>query len=641
MSLAISSQKLDADTKAPGLEWILVNRIDPRIETEKERGFLFVVIKIKSRSGELDTITTNREILGFLQDKYYGNVTLSSFNALKKAVEDTLTAFSSKYELVISAMASVRDVVYTAVSEDGLVVIYRRQSLSKILVGKRGVVVASGYPKEGDVLILTNKEFFTSVSEMETRDTLKLTEESNGLVDLNKAVRDLKNLQEARSKEDTAAYLIRFGSTENIEKVKVEAAQIETDDPIVRSGLIRTKRVSFLSQISPASIKNYLTNIGGRERLAIDESVEAQVELNKKRRATMSVGIITLILLVISIGFGVYQKNEKDKEMNYLPRLTEALHNFDEALSLYSISPERAREHFLKSKEVVDELMGEDIDIEELSELAQNLERERGRILGEYIATVDSFIDLSLLSDGFEGDEMAASNETLFIWDKEKERIVSVAMDTKESEVIAGPGAVEGAISLAVYSDRVYVTKPDGVYLVSEGNDRIIDEDLNEDYLPYAYGGNIYLIDTQNSQVLRYSATETGFADSQNWLVEGSEVDLTKIKSVAIDGSIWMLSESGGVFKFSLGNQVNFAPTGLFPPLSEPQDVYTNEEIEHLYILERGQNRVVVLTKEGDFVGQYLSEGLASAIDIAVSEEEKRLIFLTGQKLEAIELRHL
>lgn len=46
----------------------------------------------------------------------------------------------------------------------------------------------------------------------------------------------------------------------------------------------------------------------------------------------------------------------------------------------------------------------------------------------------------------------------------------------------------------------------------------------------------------------------------------------------------------------------------------------------------------MVLDKNGDYQAQYVSEKIGEAIDLVVSEKEKQIILLTGDKLYSIEL---
>jgi hypothetical protein len=68
------------------------------------------------------------------------------------------------------------------------------------------------------------------------------------------------------------------------------------------------------------------------------------------------------------------------------------------------------------------------------------------------------------------------------------------------------------------------------------------------------------------------------------------------------------------------------------PPVN-PTAIYTNEINKNVYILDKDGGRVIVLEKNGDFKIQYVSDQIKNATDLVVSEEERKIILLTGSKL--------
>jgi hypothetical protein len=90
-----------------------------------------------------------------------------------------------------------------------------------------------------------------------------------------------------------------------------------------------------------------------------------------------------------------------------------------------------------------------------------------------------------------------------------------------------------------------------------------------------------------------------------------------------------------------LGNPQNITPTGIFPVLASIDAVYTNESLAGVYLLDKTNKRIVVLTKDGKYKAQYLSDKIGEATDLVVSEKDKKVILLTGQKILFLEIKHL
>jgi hypothetical protein len=72
---------------------------------------------------------------------------------------------------------------------------------------------------------------------------------------------------------------------------------------------------------------------------------------------------------------------------------------------------------------------------------------------------------------------------------------------------------------------------------------------------------------------------------------------------------------------------------------SDPVSIYTDDQSARIYILDRGNRRVVVLDKNGEYREQYLWEGIETVSDMVVSEEEKKILLLSGSVIYEIELR--
>jgi hypothetical protein len=75
--------------------------------------------------------------------------------------------------------------------------------------------------------------------------------------------------------------------------------------------------------------------------------------------------------------------------------------------------------------------------------------------------------------------------------------------------------------------------------------------------------------------------------------------------------------------------------------LVEFKQIYVSEDDKDLYILDRANSRIIVFSKEGEYVGEYLAGQLSNASQFVVSEENKKIIFLENGKLFEIELRHI
>jgi hypothetical protein len=362
----------------------------------------------------------------------------------------------------------------------------------------------------------------------------------------------------------------------------------------------------------------------------------------KSKKTTFSVGAILLVLLLVSIIFGVHQNRIKKIKLSYQAKLTQAEHSLDESIQLFSINPERSRELFLESSNLTKEMLGQGIKDTKLSELEKKLAENKGKILSEYSPGPQAYSDLSLLSSGFTAQLMNTSTEKALFLDTGKKILVSVDLETKKAKVEAGPEQLEGAKEAAFYSDSFYVLTEDGIYKVGKERTKVIDKGWEGESLIYAYAGNIYVLDKGRSEIYRYAGLASGFSEQKSWLAPGISLDLTNTSGWAIDGSIWVGSANGSIFKITQGVPKNINPAGVNPPLENIKAIYSNEEIEGVYVLDSINSRVIVLDKEGVYKASYFSDKLSEAKGLAVSESKKLIIFLAEEnKLYSLELEHL
>ena len=101
------------------------------------------------------------------------------------------------------------------------------------------------------------------------------------------------------------------------------------------------------------------------------------------------------------------------------------------------------------------------------------------------------------------------------------------------------------------------------------------------------------------------------------------------------------MTEKGQILKFSLGLPRPFSLTGVFPVVGKSLAIYTDDQLENLYILDNENERVVVVTKDGEYKAQYISSDIRESKGLVVSEKEKKIILLNSDKLLSIELEHL
>jgi type II secretory pathway pseudopilin PulG len=121
-----------------------------------------------------------------------------------------------------------------------------------------------------------------------------------------------------------------------------------------------------------------------------------------------------------------------------------------------------------------------------------------------------------------------------------------------------------------------------------------------------SYNGNLYIADTKANQLWRYRPSENGYENApEPYFAKGKEVDLTGLRSMAIDGNVWLLFADGRLLKFFAGEAQSFELNGLPDKLRSPAAVVVSREGDQLYIADGAKGRILEFSKDGKFQRQF------------------------------------
>lgn len=156
-----------------------------------------------------------------------------------------------------------------------------------------------------------------------------------------------------------------------------------------------------------------------------------------------------------------------------------------------------------------------------------------------------------------------------------------------------------------------------------------------------SFFGNFYVLDPQANSLLRYLPTNDGYsAPPESYFPADQPVDLSSAVDLAIDGAVYVLFSDGRISKFLSGQPVEFNVSGLDVPLNNPVSIFTapDEEVQHVYVTDAGNQRIVQLNKDGTFVRQFKPRPgeavtFANLQDIFVDEIGSRMYILDSNNL--------
>lgn len=157
--------------------------------------------------------------------------------------------------------------------------------------------------------------------------------------------------------------------------------------------------------------------------------------------------------------------------------------------------------------------------------------------------------------------------------------------------------------------------------------------------------GRLYIVDPPQRQLLRYLPTDEGYTSPAEmyFVAEGGE-DLQGVVDVAIDGFVYLLYGDGRMTKYEMGQPVSFVAQPPPDGWKGPVALFTGPEtgaasvVRYLYVADAGGRRVVRLSKDGEFLNQYVApadaaEALADLSGFFVDEEQGLMFLVSGRTL--------
>lgn len=616
--------------------WTQTHEFRPSDEPKfRKRGRLFAIISLRRPAGSrkegiIDNVDLGREVLLRLNEEYFGDLSKEGLEGLKNAVSRVWNEFNKEgVDLEIIAASIVGRAIYSALAGGGGFWVFRNSRVARILENGEGIVAASGYPKHGDTLVLGTRSFFRLFSEGVIREALIER-------DIQRAIEFFAPKVHSQGLADVGLVLIRLTDPE-VGDIGMAERVLEKRNGVPVNYLQR--KIGEKSEVKKKAL-SVLSRFGFERKLYVRGFGETS-ERGRRGRVSAFVGVILIVLLLLSIFFGIRRKKEKERLEVYNSEIAKAEHLLDEAVRLYSLNPSQAREIFTEAKTIIYKLQEEGINDPKIDSLKKFFLERQETLLAEYQVKAEEFLDLTLISSGFKGKKIAWYSDHLYILDERGERIVSVEVGSKRSSIAAGPSQIRNAQNFAVYADKIFFINDDGLFEI-EGKkiSQISEKDWFGQPLIEVYAGNIYLLERDSSAIWRYTGGEAGFAAKKNWLAEGQGLDLTESVDWGIDGSIWVVKD-GLILKFSLGSSQDYAIKGVTPPIEKIDAIFVGEDADGVYILENSKKRVVLVSKGGEYKAQYYLEGLDSAFDLVVFGKEKKMILLGGEKLYSVELKHL
>lgn len=568
-------------------------------------GELLAAVSFKAKA-EVETSSFGSEIIQRLQEIYYSHEAESVLTKLMQACETLAAEWLDQVELEIVAAAVWRDYLYAAKNAGGQVWLRRGGELVSLLV-QPGLTSVSGRLEAGDVLAIVTSQLGELVPEGSLAAALGQNPEAAG-ESLTAQVHGHEN------NSRTAAVIVA---------VEPKAA-----------GLPPAPRVSrwpvwdWLARFKPK--KSLVIFAGGRPR--------------RPRRSSLTVAVVLLVIFSFSLLAAGRKRQLEQRQAAAAAVIDEVSFKLEEANNLLTLNPLRAKSLLAESNTRIKEYKEkEKKSNQEILDLESKITAALEQTQREYSIDAVEWYDFDLVADGFRGNRWDLSGPEVLVVDPPARQAVLLNLETKAAKVTAAGEPLTGAKSAGLSEARGFIVSQNQVLVVDTAKDKIVAEAAADGWqnitTARGFGSNLYLLDSaRESQIWKYLGLDDGLSGKRSYLA-GETFDLSAAVDMAIDGSAWVLFSDGTIVKYTQGKKDAFAVIGLDQPFGEAFKIFTNPDVEHLYVIDRSNTRVVVLQKSGEYRAQYYWSGIAGVKDFAVSEELGKMFFLTGEKVFAVELK--
>jgi len=214
--------------------------------------------------------------------------------------------------------------------------------------------------------------------------------------------------------------------------------------------------------------------------------------------------------------------------------------------------------------------------------------------------------------------------------------------DVQEPDVLDNSENVRAGAYFADRDTVIFITDDGNVMEYEPGNAQFMDtsDGSFQSAVDLAtYSTKLYLLDSDNDQIWKYTRGTSGFGYGQAYMGE-EEVDLTDAVSLAIDGNVWVLHDDGDISRILSGENVPFyvlkAP---LTPIDGATEIYTELDINQIYVVDPSEDRILVYDKTSKsdditYGQQYVFENIKGELtDVYFDKDRDMMIISTTQAL--------
>jgi hypothetical protein len=381
-----------------------------------------------------------------------------------------------------------------------------------------------------------------------------------------------------------------------------------------------------------------------KHRQAMSDLNDLLAEWKEMKRDKILMALIGVVIVLLGGIYLVRHQGEKQQLLEDLETNLEIVEmNINTAKTTGSYDKESATTLLDEAEDLALEVLNSGYLRGKASEYLGEIEEQRDYL--DNVTRIESptvFVDFAATNPTMNALGIVPFKDRFYVY--EYNQLHEVVLGDEQDVAIIDPDEV--VIDAAYFEEDesiLFLTKSNRIIEFKDDQFSFVDTDDGAWHSAVdleIYNNRIYLLDSEQNKIWRYYQQRSGYSGADAYITDGTSV--SGGLSMAIDGSIFVLSDDGGLPMLSSGEfyeyQIKNSPTS---DLSGATKVYTEFEMFQVFILDAANSSVLIFNKDsrtGNLVydSQYVLDVEESLKDIYADKEAGRLYVVSDTKVYEI-----
>lgn len=588
----------------------------------QSKGHLFGFIHLHSSINNPDLSDLGRQLIDSITTAYFSSTHPSHLANLKELLSQ-LSPPGQDIGLDVGLIVVQGHLVYLANLNQVDILLRRGPQISHLLSASDSISPVSGHLEDNDSFLISTNSFFNDFGLEFINHHLA----NQNLETIEEAI--LSRLYSDPDQSTSSAALIRVHFDEN---------DYNTPPPAPSN----PPSVTISPPPTPPRPKSFFSSFFAKLTRSRPHFVQSfsDHQLVRRRRLRTIYAALLLLALALSSYFG-YRKNQQSQlQQNYQNLKSAMEQKITDSLAVKNLNLDNSLELATQARDILHQIQALNVPNANLDQYSSQIESILSQTGSTTNNQLQSLYDTSIITPQPKFSSIFLVDTSLYLLDSTNGRLDIIDVLAKSTKNISQAPDLINALGLAVNQKNVYVLHSHGLFLVNQ-NSLIpvidfakFDPPITPTDLAF-WNGSLYLLDSSNSSLWKFAPNSDGFSSPTSWLKSASTYPPNST-SLAINGNIWVLSKTGKISSFLLGQPQDFTTSSVYQATTA-KSLVTNPDGQLLAYIAN-DNFVYLYQKSGEVQARY-NLGDKKAIDIALNSDSTILyLLLSDQKIYQINL---